>query len=144
MVGRGICYTQGLKLYLAPSFVGEPSSPLGYLRRYTALLGADIAIGFGPMKISIKWLLLLTVFMCFHLSLSMHSILPLLGTSSVVMLLVLPAVVLCRWRIADDNGWWKFQGSKFARIYVWAYFVGFMNILICVLRIGMFGLPSPF
>ena len=34
MVGRDQCYTQGLSLYLALSFVGEPGSPLGYLGRY--------------------------------------------------------------------------------------------------------------
>ena len=28
-VGRGICYIQGLLLYLAPSFVGKLVSPLG-------------------------------------------------------------------------------------------------------------------
>ena len=36
MVGRDQCYTQGLSLYLALSFVGEPGSPLGYLGRYAA------------------------------------------------------------------------------------------------------------
>jgi len=29
LVGRDICYTQGLLLYLAPSFVGKLESPLG-------------------------------------------------------------------------------------------------------------------
>ena len=35
--GRDRCYTQGLLLCLALSFVGKPGTPLGYLRRYTAL-----------------------------------------------------------------------------------------------------------
>ena len=33
---RNMLYS-GFKTYLAPSFVGEPSSPLGYLRRYVAI-----------------------------------------------------------------------------------------------------------
>jgi len=36
LVGRGICYAQGLILYFAPSFVGKLVSPLGYRGRYPA------------------------------------------------------------------------------------------------------------
>ena len=87
------------------------------------------------MKISIKWILLLTVFACFHLSLSNDASYRLLAVSALVGLSLLPAVFFCKWRIDDVNGWWKFQGSKFARIVVWCYFLAALNIVAAVVRL---------
>ena len=87
------------------------------------------------MKISIKWILVLTLILCFHLSLSGGAILILIGLSGLSMALLLPAVAYCKWSIADEDGWWRFQGSKFARMVVWGYAIAFLNIALGVVRL---------
>ena len=83
-----------------------------------------------PVKISIKWILLLTVLVCLHLSVPKDSQFTLLAISALVMLLTFPVVSFSRWKIADEDGWWKFQGSSVARVSVWIYFLGLVLSLI--------------
>ena len=92
----------------------------------------------SQMKISIKWILVLTLIFCIHLSLSTDRVIFMIIVSALTMGCLLPAVATCRWSIADDDGWWKFQGSTFARIVVWCYAISGFNIMLGALRMIVF------
>ncbi len=88
------------------------------------------------MKISIKWLLVLTLIISCHLSLNLDVVVALIGALGFLMALLWPVVAFSRWSIGEEDGWWKFQGSSTARIVVWIYALSMFNIFLAVIRLA--------
>jgi len=86
------------------------------------------------MKISIKWILLLTLLLCANLSLNSDATSMVLALSAAAIVVLLLPLALCKWRILDEGGWWKFQGSKFGRVVVWCYTIAWLNIFLFIAR----------
>ena len=86
------------------------------------------------MKLSVKWFLVATLILCFHLSLTLEAQRKLVALSAILIVAMLIPITVCKWRIADVDGWWKFEGSRFGRFAVWTYSIAWLNILIAIFR----------
>ncbi len=87
------------------------------------------------MKISVKWILVLTALVGLPLGLSENATIVLIIACGLGMCFALPFVAFLKWKIDDKDGWWKFNGGPVARFAVWVFTICAFELLVSVVKL---------